>query len=424
MRETMQGLTETLMKIVVKVRDVVGLATLFRESPREALKQLNGQVRAGVEALLEQVMKTEIELFLGQAGHADNKRNGYVSRTYGIKGVGQVRVRVPRDRKGEFTSSVVPPGKRYDEATQRDLALLHLSGISTRVLSRISGAILGVPVSPQEVSESIDRIVPAAKRFLERPLGDRRWMYLYVDGTNFHVRRRTVEREPTLVVVGVDDTGRKSVLAMVQGAKDSRRSWEAVFAQLQERGLQTEYIKLGIMDGLPGLADAFREAFPRSSVARCWVHKARNVLPLVPRKLQAAFKVDWDAIAYARGDTEARVAFDLLKTRWNATCDDAVERLERDLPELLAHYAFPREHWAALRTTNPIERVNKEFKRRARAMETVSPDGLKALLAFTALRLEFGWMTSSVEAEGHGLRGYRRLRDATENEVLSEQFLN
>ncbi|MEI8256850.1 MAG: transposase, partial [Deltaproteobacteria bacterium] len=85
---------------------------------------------------------------------------------------------------------------------------------------------------------------------------------------------------------------------------------------------------------------------------------------------------------------------------------------------------FPREHWAALRTTNPIERVNKEFKRRARSMETVTSDGLKALLAFTALRLEYGWATSSIIAEGFGLDGYRRLRDANEMDVVSAQLLH
>ena len=176
----------------------------------------NQRMRTAMTATLERVMQAEIELFLGERAEAGNKRNGYVTRTYGIKGVGQVRVRVPRDRLGRFTSAVVPARRRYDEATERDLALLHLAGLSTRMLARVSGPVLGVTVSPQEVSESIDRIVPAAKRFLNRPLGGRKWIYLYVDGTNFHVRRTTVDRAPTLVVVGVDEHGRKSVLAMVQ----------------------------------------------------------------------------------------------------------------------------------------------------------------------------------------------------------------
>jgi len=139
-------------------------------------------------------------------------------------------------------------------------------------------------------------IVPAAKRFLERPLGDRRWVYLYVDGTHFRVRRTTVDREPTLVVLGVDATWRKSVLCMVQGDKDNRRAWEAVFAELKLRGLAAACVQLGIMDGLPGLEEAFLQAFPHAKTARCWLHQARNVFPRVPRRYQAAFKSDWDAI--------------------------------------------------------------------------------------------------------------------------------
>jgi len=420
----MQGLQATLMKFVVKVRDVFTLATLFKQSPTTAMQQVTDRVREALTATLEGVMDAEIDLFLGEEDQGDNKRNGYVSRTYGIKGIGQVRLRVPRDRKGRFESNVVPAHRRYDVATERDLALLHLAGISTRMLAHVSRSVLGVAVSAQEVSASIERIVPAAKRFLERPLGDRKWIYLYVDGTNFNVRRSTVDREPTLVVVGVDEHGRKSVLAMVQGAKDNRTAWDAVFAQLIERGVQSEHVQLGIMDGLPGLPAAFLEAFPRARVARCWIHKARNVLPLVPKKYQKAFKVDWDAVAYAQDEASARSAFEALKSRWESNCDDAVARLERDLEMLLVHYQFPKEHWAALRTTNPIERVNKEFKRRARSMETVTSDGLKALLAFTALRLEYGWISSSIAAEGFGMSGYKRLRDAHEMDVVSAQLFH
>jgi putative transposase len=300
-------------------------------------------------------------------------------------------VRVPRDRAGRFESKVIPANQHYDSALEKDLALLHLSGLSTRTLSYLSHRVLGVRVSPQEVSNALHTIVPAAKAFLERPLSDRKFKYLYVDGTNFHVRRTTVDREPTLVVIGVDEGDRKSILAMVQGDKDSRPAWEMVFAQLKERQLETASVQLGVMDGLPGLGEAFREAFPKAAVARCWVHKARNVFPRVPKRYQEDFKLGWDAIAYAKGESAGRLAFENLKSRWGSACADAVNCLERDIEELLVHYKFPEGHWKALRSTNPIERVNKEFKRRSKAMETVSADGLKVLLAFTALRLEYGW---------------------------------
>lgn len=409
-------LKKSLMKIAIKVKDVVALALQFEAAPVEAMRELVSEMRHAVSQTLEHVMEAEIDLFLGRDTEASNKRNGYRVRTFAVKGFGKLQVRVPRDRAGRFNSSVVPEGRRYDEASEKDLALLHLSGLSTRTLAQVSQRILGVKVSKSEVSESLKKVVPAAVRFLERPLHERRYMYLYVDGTNFHVRRTTVDREPTLVVVGVDEQGHKSLLAMVQGDKDSRQAWEMVFAQLKERGLDASAVLLGIMDGLPGLGTAFLEAFPKARVARCWVHKARNVFPLVPKRYQADFHASWDAIQYAENRETAMAAATALRERWGKTCGDAVARFERDLEALLVHYDFPTEHWEALRTTNPIERVNKEFKRRSKAMETVGPDGLKALLAFTALRLEFGWATTPITSPKlHGLLYKKRIEQRLES---------
>lgn len=390
------GLIEALMKIVVKVSNVVVLAQQFRKAPALAMQQLVTQVRQVVSETLERVMDAELELHLGEENDPSNKRNGYRERQFAIKGVGAVKVRVPRDRKGTFESAVVPPSRRYDEGMEKDLAALHLAGISTRMLSILSGRVLGLRVSAQEVSNALHRLIPAARRFLERPLGDRQWVYLYVDGTNFRVRRSTVAVEPTLVVLGVDSAGHKSVLAMVQGDKDQRSAWEVVFAELKARGLDGSKVQLGIMDGLPGLEQAFREAFPNARTQRCWVHKARNVMTRVPKRYQAQFQSTWDRVQYAESLDAAKEAFEQLRGSWSKDCRDAVECMAKDLTSLLAHYEFPKEHWDALRTTNPIERVNKEFKRRSKAMEQVGSEGLKTLLAFTALRLEFGWLQSSL----------------------------
>jgi putative transposase len=417
-----KGLPETLMKIVVKVQDVVTMAKRFESSPLEAMREVMSSMRQAVAHTLEQVMEAEIALFLGQSAEEDNKRNGYRVRTFGLKGVGALQVRVPRDRAGRFESRVVAPSRRYDAALEKDLALLNLAGLSTRMLSLVSSRVLGVKVSAQEVSNALHTLVPAAKAFLERSLKGQRFMYLYVDGTFFPVRRSTVEREPTLVVVGVDEGGCKSVLCMVQGDKDSKAAWAMVFAELKQRGLEASAVRLGVMDGLAGLAAAFLEAFPQAQVARCWVHKARNVFPAVPRRYQADFKDGWDAIAYAEGKQAALTAFAALKARWEKTCGDAVAKLEKDLEALLVHYDFPKEHWEALRTTNPIERVNKEFKRRSKAMETVSADGLKALLAFTAMRLEYGWSTTPITSNKLSHLAYRE-RQADRLEQLARSLL-
>ncbi len=415
---------EGIMKVIVKVKDVVSLAQRFQESPGQSMMDLMTHVREGFQELLERVMEAEIGIFLGQPAEAGNKRNGFITRSYALKGIGTIRVRVPRDRDGKFESRVIPSRRRYDEVLEKEIALLHLAGLSTRMLSIMSKQLLGLRVSPQEVSNALHRIVPAARRFLERSLSCRQFKYLYIDGTNFHLRRRTVSLEPTLVVVGVDDTDRKSILAMIQGDKERRAAWEMVFQDLKERGLDAMAVKLGIMDGLPGMADAFREAFPGAVVARCWVHKARNVFPRVSQKYQSQFKVDWETMQYADRRESARRAFAVLKEHWGNICSDAVSNIERDLESLLVHYDFPKEHWNALRTTNPIERVNKEFKRRSRSMETMSPDGLKALLAFTALRLEFGWSTASISSNIVTHLRFREERIERQMAEVSKGLLN
>src|SRR3990167_168065 len=399
--KTMKRVEAALMKVVIRISDVAQLVQRFEKAPALAMQEVAEHIRTGMRDVLERVMQSEIELFLGQASERRNKRNGYSTRTFGIKGVGTVSLRVPRDRDGRFRSKVLAAHRRFDEATERDLAMLHLAGLSSRVLAQMSRSLLGIGVSAQEVSNALHTIVPAAKAYLERPLHSRRFVYLYVDGTNFHVRRTTVDKEPTLVVLGVDEKGRKSVLSMMSGDKESRHSWQVVFDELKVRGLDANAVELGIMDGLPGLEQAFTDAFVHAKAARCWVHKARNVMTRVPRRYQAAFTTDWNKVAYAENLSGAREAFASLKATWSKDAADAVECMERDIEALVVHYTFPKEHWNALRTTNPIERVNKEFKRRSKSMEVVSPDGLKALLSFTALRLEHGWGFVPIGANIH-----------------------
>jgi transposase-like protein len=421
----LKGVQETAMKIVIKVGDVVELVRRFEESPALAMQETVAQLRDGFRQTLERIMETEVEIFLGRPEQGSNKRNGYTTRAFAIKGLGSLQLRVPRDRAGKFITQVVPSHRRYDEAIEKDLALMNLAGLSTRVLSQLSSRLLGVRVSAQEVSNAMHTMIPAAKEFLNRPLEGRRFVYLYVDGTNFRVRRSTVEIEPTLVVLGVDENGRKSVLSMVQGNKDNRAAWQSVFDELKKRGLDSEAVQLGIMDGLPGLQSAFVEAFPRSKTGRCWVHKARNVMTRVPRRYQAAFQSDWDKVAYAQSLAEATTAFVALKQRWSKDASDAIECMERDIEALLEHYKFPNEHWDALRTTNPIERVNKEFKRRSKSMEVVSADGLKVLLAFTALRLEYGWALNPITSNSiKQLKKGRKSHDEDQLKEVSKSLFN
>jgi putative transposase len=213
-------------------------------------------------------------------------------------------------------------------------------------------------------------------------------------------RRGSTEREPSLVVLGIDELNRKSILAIEPGTKDNVDAWEAVFGELIKRGLKSENVRIGIMDGLPGLESLFQKMFPKAVTARCWVHALRNALAKTPARFREAFKVLAHKVMYASSEDQARQAFRALKQAMGADAERAVHCLEKDLDSLVMHYRFERRFWMALKTTNPIERINKEFKKRSRSMGTLGEQTLECLLAFTALRLEMGWKQVSIDSAG------------------------
>lgn len=162
--------------------------------------------------------------------------------------------------------------------------------------------------------------------------------------------------------------------------------------------LNPQSVQIGIMDGLPGLESAFRESFVNAKSARCWVHSLRNAMAKTPERLRIAFKKRAHQIMYARSENDAREAFKALKSAMGNDADRAVLCLERDIESLLVHYKFDQKFWRTLRTTNPIERVNKELKRRTKSMETVGERTLNVVLAFVAMRLEYHWQLVPVDS--------------------------
>jgi putative transposase len=200
-----------------------------------------------------------------------------------------------------------------------------------------------------------------------------------------------------LVVLGIDETNRRSILAIEPGHRDSADAWRSVFREIKKRGLDASKIRVGVMDGLPGLETVFREEFPNSVTARCWFHAMSNALHKAPARLRDAFHVLAKKVMYANGYECGKVAFRELKKAMDSDCQRAVACLEKDLESLLAHFRFPEKLWRALKTTNGVERIHKEFKRRTKSMETIGETNLTTLVAFTALRLESGWRNRAVD---------------------------
>jgi len=387
-----------IIKVEIKIPELVKAIEAFRSDRLAALEHLGVEVRNSVSQMFNQILQTEMDIFLGGPDQSGNKRNGYEQREYALKGVGCVRIRMPIDRKRSFRSVVVPPREQIDPRLKEDIAVLHLAGLSNRVLAMISKRVLGVEVSTDTVTKSLDVVEEKALAWLERPLEKKYWA-LFIDGTNFRMQRRfSTEKEPTLVVLGIDDANRMSILAMQPGHKDNAQCWNEVFKDLVVRGLNPAHVRIGIMDGLPGLESAFRENFVSAVTARCWVHSLRNALAKTPERLRVAFKGLAHKVMYAASENAAREAFKNLRESLNGEAERAVRCLEKDLESLLAHYSFEKSLWRTLRTTNPIERVNKELKRRTKSMETVGEKTLNVVLAFVAMRLEYHWQRVAVDS--------------------------
>jgi putative transposase len=388
-----------IIKLQVSVPEAVKAVAEFKQNRVKALEAIAAEVKAAVSSAFNGLLHAEMSLFLGEPEQSDNKRNGYKEREYALKHVGAILLRMPQDRRSRFDSSVVPKQEQLDPRLKEDMAVLHLAGLSKRTLAMVSKRILGIEIAKDTVSNSLDVVREKALSFLTRSLVGKRYVALFIDGTNFKIQRRgSTEKEPSLVVLGLDDRHCYSVLAIEPGAKDNADSWRAVFAELRARGLDMNSVRIGVMDGLPGLESAFREDFPKAITGRCWVHALRNALAKTPARLREPFKALSQKVMYAASEDAARIAFQLLKSAMGNDAERAVRCLEKDLESLLAHYRFEKRLWRGLKTTNPIERVNKELKRRTKSMETLGEKTLEVLLAFTAIRLEFGWQTTPIDS--------------------------
>ena len=187
------------------------------------------------------------------------------------------------------------------------------------------------------------------------------------------------------------------MLAVQSGDKESASTWRELFKDIKRRGLDSARVVLGIMDGLPGLEKVFLEEFPNAKVQRCQVHVARNVLAKVPRKLKKDIADEVRSIFYASSRKKALGFFEEFKAKWQEELPSAVKCLENSLDSCLTYLQFPEEEWICLRTTNVIERVNKEFKRRTKPMEIVAGErSCYTLLAFICLKMEVRWRSKPI----------------------------
>jgi putative transposase len=323
-------------------------------------------------------------------------------------------VQVPRDRNGEFRTQVIPRSKQYEEEIAQDLSLMFLTGISTRSLSMISQRLIGRRISASEISRANRDLSAAVEKWRMRDLSAESIQYIFVDGVNFHMRvGKNIEIVPVLVAIGVNEARQRLVLGVQSGDKESASSWREFMKDLKTRGLKSQFVTLGIMDGLRGLETVFREEFPAAKVQRCQVHVARNVLAKVPRKFKKEVADDLRSIFYASSKEKALEFHELFSEKWGKDLPSAVSCLGSAFHACLTFFSFPEEEWISLRTTNIIERLNKEFKRRTKTMEIVAGEAAcYRLLAFVSLRMELHWRSNPLGKVGKNLPYFKELAHA------------
>jgi transposase-like protein len=346
--------------------------TVFKlAQPGKFSDPLTEVLRSGARALLAHAVEAEVAAFLD--GHAEERtedgrrrlvRHGHLPEREIMTGIGPVAVRAPRvrDRVGmgeariRFSSAMLPPYARRSKSLEVLIPILYLKGLSTGDFADALAALLGPDTGGLSAS-TIARLKEAwaheHARWCKRDLSAKRYVYFWVDGIHVQARLED-EAQCLLVIVGATPEGKKELVGLVDGVRESAQSWRELLLDLRRRGLAMAP-ELAVADGALGFWQAIEEVWPKTRGQRCWVHKTANVLNKLPKTLQAKAKRALHEIWMAETRADAEAAFDAFIEIYGVKYDKAVDCLIKDREALLAFYDFPAEHWKHLRTTNPIE---------------------------------------------------------------------
>lgn len=328
-------------------------------------------LRDGARTLLAHAVEAEVAEFLAAHAHLATEdgrrrvvRHGHLPEREIMTGIGPVAVRQPRVRdrapgEGErvrFSPSILPAYARRTKSLEVLIPILHLRGVSTGDFEEALAALLGKD-APGLSASTIARLKEAwaeeHARWRTRDLSARRYVYMWADG--IHVQARLEDdAQCLLVLIGATPEGRKELVGLADGVRESAQSWKELLLDLRRRGLAVAP-ELVVADGALGFWKALGEVWGKTREQRCWVHKTANVLNKLPKSMHAKAKTALHAIWMAETKAGAEAAFDHFAGVYRAKYDKAVDCLIKDRAELLAFYDFPAEHWKHLRTSNPIE---------------------------------------------------------------------
>jgi len=390
--------------------------TKFRGS-RLNLQEIFGVNKDSFRELLREVLQEVLEQEMTEAigaekGERSPGRLGYRSGYYGralVTRVGKLELRIPQDRQGHFSTQIFERYQRSEKALVSALAEMYIQGVSTRKVKAITEELCGYAFSASAISAVNKTLDESLDRFAKRPL-EENYPYLVLDARYEKVREDGVIRSQAVqIAIGINDEGRRQVLAVELANRESQTSWRDVLLGLKSRGLKG--VEFVVSDDHPGLKRAIAEVIPEAVWQRCYVHFLRNALDHLPRKAVDDCRQELRWLYDRRDLSEAQKDLTQWLERWGTRYPKLCEWVEENIGETFSFYRLPLQHHKHLKSTNMLERFNEEIKRRTRVAR-IFPNEASCLRLIRALAVETheGWLEASRYLNMDLLKEHKKLR--------------
>ena len=384
-------------------REKSPLRKLIDERGVRDLEGVHAPVKELTGGLIQEIMDAELEDELGYSKYdyrnkqTDNSRNGHFNKTVSSS-QGEIELKVPRDRKGEYEPQIVPKHEMDISAIEDKILFLYSQGTSTRDIEKAMQEMYGIDVDATRVSRITDKLLPLIREWQNRPL-ESVYAMIMLDAIHYKVREEgTVIRKAVYIGIGTDLDGRKDVLGLWVGAVESAKYWMGVLSGLKNRGV--EDILIASVDGLTGFSEAIAAVYPKTDVQRCIIHQIRSSTRYVSYKDIKAFTSALKPIYKAPTEEAALAALDELETAWGGKYPTAIKSWRTHWDELSTMFKYPEEIRRIIYTTNAIENFNGQLRKVTKTKGAfVSDDALLKQLYLVIMQVTEKW-TMPIRAWG------------------------
>lgn len=371
------------------------LKEMIKEYGIKDMNDVHDFVKMLTAETIQTALDAELESELGYSKYdyknknTANSRNGHTPKT--VQGsMGEVDIKVPRDRNGEFEPQLVKKHQTDVSSIEDKIIFLYSQGVSTRDIQKTMQEMYGIDVDDSRVSKITDKILPLIKEWQDRPLQSV-YAMLILDAIHYNVRDNgIVTKKAAYIAIGTDLEGKKDVLGIWLGANESSKYWLSVLNGLKNRGLQD--ILIASVDGLSGFVEAINVAFPKTEIQRCIIHQIRSSTRYVSYKDVKQFTADLKPVYKAPTEESALQALDAFEAKWGGKYSLAVKSWRVNWNELSTMFKYPPEIRQLIYTTNAIENFNRQLRKVTKTKSAfVSDDALMKILYLTTMSIVDKW---------------------------------